>query len=929
MKNFIEDIDYKILFENANDAIFIENIEGKILSANRKACEMFGYTYDEFLKLYASDLVPPDIVSELDNLSEKLKESKNLNIRARNVKKNGEIFDVDISLRLLEISGKPIFFAIVRDISDIVTLRQDYREQWENYKTLAELSQNAILVHNGRDVLFANSKVFDLFGIPYDMNLTMQSLLMLANPDSRATMNEYAVKRLSGESVPEQYEISGNSYGGNPLNLILNARKITYDGKPSLLVNFTDITEFRQMENRLIFLNTLLKTISKVNQLLVRESDIPTLMIEISGMLEEIRQYKKVIPLLYENGELVVPKNLDVDENFNRFIDIAKNLFLNVLESKEPLFTHDISKCENVSDEVREKYSNSNVKSVSFVPIAYKGNINGIIVVCANEGHSWSDEERNLLVEVSEDLGFAIRSSELEKEKNSALDKLAQSEKLYHTLVELAPIAIGLHDGEKMIFVNNATLKILGYDNIDEIIGHSIFDLVSSESIDIAHKRVKSMVDNGKPAESIEEILKKKDGTKIVAEVNATPVEIDGEKKVLIIARDITERKLAEEKTVALEQKLLQAQKLEAIGRLAGGIAHEFNNLLNGIIGYAELLKENLSVSEPAFRYTELIFKTSLDAARLTRQILSFGKRTPKEEIPFEIKDSIREVIDILKQTVPRNINFVLELFDENTVIDGDIAQIEQVLMNLCVNAFDAMPQGGDLTIKTDIVDADNITYSEIPHNKYVHLIVSDTGIGMSNEIIENIFDPFFTTKEQGKGTGLGLSIAYSIINDHNGYIIVNSEQGKGTAFEIFLPHSEEKSESKFQFATPEIIKGSETILVADDEAVMLNLLIDLLQSRGYRVLTAMNGVEAVKLYDVKKDEIDLVILDVAMPQMDGLEALNKILEIDSAAKILMVSGYTQIDTVDKCISAGAKGFIRKPFRIFELSEKIWNTLHK
>ena len=929
MGSFIDKIDYKILFENANDAIFIEDIKGNILSVNQSACDMFGYTRDEFLRLNARDLVPPDIASGLDDLAEKLKKTKSLNVRARNIKKNGEIFDVDTSFQLLEIEGKQIFFAIVRDVSNIMKLQQSYKEQWENYKTLAELSQNAILVHNGVDVLFANSKVFDLFGVPYDKNITVKSLLALADPDSRAKMNEYTAKRLAGEPAPEQYEVSGSSYDGKSLNLVLNARKITYDGKPAILVNFTDITEFRQMEKKLVFLNSLLKAISKVNQFLVRENDISTLMAKISDVLEKVRQYKKVIPLLYENGKLSNLENLHIDENFSPCIEGENNLFSIVLESRKPLFISDISQYKDIPDELRDKYLKSDIRSVSFVPILYKDKLQGVIIVCANGIHDWSDEEKGLLLEVSEDLGFAIRAAELEKEKDTALQKLAQSEKLYHTLVELAPIAIGLHDGKKMVFANSFTLKMLGYDSIEEIIEHSIFDFVSDESLRMARSRIEFMLEKGETAEPIEEILKKKDGTKIVAEISATPVEIDGEKRILIIAQDITARKLAEEEKAALEQKLLQAQKLEAIGRLAGGIAHEFNNLLNGIIGYAELLKENLSVSEPAFRYTELIFKASLDAARLTRQILSFARRAPKEEIPFDIRDSVREVVEILKQTAPKNVNFILELGDEETIVNGDMAQIEQVLMNLCVNAFDAMPKGGDLIIKTDIADVDNLKHPEIPPNKYVHLLVSDTGTGMSKEVIEKIFDPFFTTKEQGKGTGLGLSIAYSIIDDHNGYIFVDSEEGKGTTFEILLPLSEEQARTRFQFVAPEIAKGTETILVADDETIVLNLLVDLLQSRGYRVLTASDGVEAAEIYSAKQDDIDLVILDVVMPRMDGLEALKKILETNPRAKVLMISGYAQIDTVDNCLQAGAKGFIRKPFRISEISEKIWNTLHQ
>ncbi|RKZ29928.1 hypothetical protein DRQ33_08355, partial [bacterium] len=583
-----------------------------------------------------------------------------------------------------------------------------------------------------------------------------------------------------------------------------------------------------------------------------------------------------------------------------------------------------------LSDDIKLYFQKIGIMTLGIIPIPsfdkHKKNY-GTLLVTIDREYFWSEEEKGLLIEVVEDLGFALNSIKLEQEKETILNKLAQSEELYRSLVNLAPIGIGLHDGKKLLFANDKAVEILGYDNFQQMSEKSLLDFVSTESVEMAKSRIERMFSADEPASPMEEILVRKDGTKIIAEVSAAPIEIDGEKRVLIVVHDITKRKKAEEEALALEQKLLQAQKLEAIGRLAGGIAHEFNNLLNGIIGYAELLKENLSASSSAFRYTELILKAGLDAAKLTRQILSFARRTPKEETPFLINEAIQEVVDILKQTAPRNVDIVMDLADEEIVIVGDMAQIEQVIMNLCVNAFDAMPQGGKLNIQTEIAQIKDDSHFEIPPGKYTRIKVSDTGIGMSEEILQNIFDPFFTTKEPREGTGLGLSIVYSIVHEHKGHIYANSTPGEGSTFEILLPISDSEAKTGPKFAAQSKVKGSETILVADDEPVMLNLMVDLLQSRGYRVLTAVDGVEAVELFKSRQDEIDLVILDVIMPNMDGLKALNQILEIEPYAKILVVSGYAQIDTVDKCLEAGAKGFIHKPLRIAELSEKIWNTL--
>ena len=318
MADFLDNIDYRILFRECNDAVFIEDMAGNILSVNKRAEELYGYTGREFTELKVTDLIPPNVADQLGEIVKTLKADKQLKLRTKNVKKNGEIFDVDVSLQVVEFSGKEIVFAIIRDISQLMELQRRHKEQWENYKTLAELSQNVIMVHNDKDVLFANNKLYELFRIPYDKKLSVPFLLSLADPECRKKMAEYSQKRLAGEYVPESYEISGYTIDGKTLNMILSARKITFDGKPAILVNFVDITEFRKMETKLKFLNKLLKAISMVNQLIVREKNIYPLLAGISNILENIGIYTNVLPFLYEDGELKCPDELSVDEKLKK-----------------------------------------------------------------------------------------------------------------------------------------------------------------------------------------------------------------------------------------------------------------------------------------------------------------------------------------------------------------------------------------------------------------------------------------------------------------------------------------------------------------------------------------------------------------------------------------------------------------------------------
>ena len=913
-------IDYKIIFEQANDAIFIEDFDGNILDVNPRACELFGYKKEELIGANASIFIPDDVKAILPEVVKRLKEQGKLTLRTQNITKDGRRLDVDVSLKVVQLGDKEVVLAIVRDISDLIELQN-------NYKTLAELSQNVILVHDGKNVLFANRKLYDLFAIPYDTPIDIPFLMSFADPPSRKVLQENIKKRFSGEPVPPEYEVSGKNMDGERFNLLVYGTTVTYNSRPAVLVNFVDITQFRRLERKLEFLNNLLKAISGINQLIVREKDISKILEGTSRLLKGVQNYKEVVYAVEFMGQLILPETLDPDfEKIWSEIVSHEKMFKGL---DEPLFVEDLKHLPGEHELLVDCADLTGARKIAVVPVSYGGKVHGVLCVFADSSEPWLEEEKSLLNEVAEDIGFALHSSLLEYEKQEALNKLAQSERLYKALVETAPVAIALHDGRRFVFVNKEFLRMTGYDDIEELSGKDIVELLAPESRQAAREGINEMLRTGKAFSPVEDVVIRKDGTRIFVELAAAPVNLDGKDYILVAGKDITQRKRAEYEAKALQEKLLQSQKLEAIGRLAGGIAHEFNNLLNGIIGYAELLKENISVSEPAFRYAELILKAGLDAAKLTRQILSFSRRAPRENISFSLNDAVKEVVDIIKQTIPRNVEILTALSTQPVIVHGDLAQVEQVIMNLCVNGVDAMPDGGKLIISTDTVSAEGTEYPDLPQGEYARLVVEDTGVGISEDIIDKIFDPFFTTKDPGEGTGLGLSIVYSIVHEHGGRIYVSSEVGRGTRFEVLFPLEKREPESEIARGTGEG-KSLEnaTILVADDEPVLLALLVDLLQSRGYRVLTAADGVQAVELYEKRRDEIDLVLLDILMPKMDGLEALEKIMKINPKARVLVISGYAHMDKVDACLEAGALGFIKKPFRISELSDKIWSALN-
>ncbi len=386
--------------------------------------------------------------------------------------------------------------------------------------------------------------------------------------------------------------------------------------------------------------------------------------------------------------------------------------------------------------------------------------------------------------------------------------------------------------------------------------------------------------------------------------------------------KDITKAK-------RLEAQFQQAQKLEAVGTLAGGIAHDFNNLLMGIQGNLSLIAMDIASTHPHYERLKKIEKQIQSGARLTSQFLGYARKGKYEVKPVDLNQMLKEASETFGRT-RKEVTIHRELAEGLLAIEADPGQIEQVLLNLFVNASDAMPGGGDLILKTMNVthkDMKGKLYDPRP-GKYVLLTVTDTGTGMDTETMERIFDPFFTTKEMGRGTGLGLASAYGIIKAHGGYIDVDSKKGQGATFSIYLPASERKVQEAVKTAEP-FIKGTGTVLLVDDEEVILEVGKELLEGMGYRVLTAKDGKEAIEVYDKDRDQIDIVVLDMVMPNMGGGQAYDRMKEINPDIKVLLSSGFSIDGKASEILERGCNGFIQKPFSMKELSGKIRDILEK
>jgi len=408
--------------------------------------------------------------------------------------------------------------------------------------------------------------------------------------------------------------------------------------------------------------------------------------------------------------------------------------------------------------------------------------------------------------------------------------------------------------------------------------------------------------------------------------VNSPIIHPDGSVSKLALIQDITEQKRAEEEQDNLREQLFQAQKMEAIGTLAGGIAHDFNNLLQAISGYSELLLTNTTMEDKTVAGLNRINRAARNGAQLVKGLLALGGRLETQRKPVDLNHHVEHVKALLSRTISKNIQIETYLADDPPVINADSIQIEQVLMNLGVNARDAMPDGGRLIFETSRVKLDEVyckSHLEVEPGDYVLLSVSDTGTGMGEQTAQRIFEPFFTTKHEEGGTGLGLAITYGIVKQHGGDIRCYSEPDRGTIFKIYFPAVEanaEVSESAYESLLP---GGTETILLVDDDESLRSLGEDMLSQMGYTVITASNGEEALNLFKRDSEKISLVILDLMMPEMDGQRCLEEILKSDSAAKVLVASGYSANGLTKKTIETGAKGFVHKPYEMRRLLQTI------
>jgi len=555
------------------------------------------------------------------------------------------------------------------------------------------------------------------------------------------------------------------------------------------------------------------------------------------------------------------------------------------------------------------------IQSWTSIPLRTKDTIAGVLVIAGTSYDLLGPKQAELVEAIGNTVSIAIHNARL-------FDLLRQSEHRYADLFENAPdLYLSVDRQHAIVGCNRSGAEMLGV-SAQSILGRPFECLFDAARTEAVRQMVDRMFAEGRVLKDVEEHVVSPRGIHLAVLVNSSLVFDDAGvgRTARIVARDITERK-------KMEAALLHAQKIDSIGNLAGGIAHDFNNILAAILGSASIMRRHLSDRVRLAKYVEIIESSARRGSSLTRQLLTFARKTETIAAPVDIHALIHETLDLFQRSVTKDITVRTNLSDEQITVNGDDGQIQQALLNLFLNARDAMPEKGVLTIATAAVPG-TARPAGAPENlsgPFVEIRITDTGRGIPRKIQDRIFEPFFTTKDNG--TGLGLSVVYGVLQNHGGFITLESNEGQGTSFSLFLPRHTAAAPGAARKRPQRLPRGTENILVIDDEPPVCEIAQDLLTSLGYTVYIAHDGREGVEFYRTRRANIDLILLDINMPVMSGTEAFEHLRAINPHVRVIIVTGYGKGSVDTPRFSSEVNGFVQKPFQIETLASKVRKVL--
>jgi len=876
---------YRTILENIEDGYFEVDLAGNFTFFNDAICRMLGYFRDEMMGMNNRKYTDPENAIKLyqafNNVYRTGIPVKGFEWEV--IRKDGAKRYSEVSISLIRNSkGQPIGFrGIARDTTERKKAEEALALSEERYRTLVEESFDGIFIRKGPKIVFANRRLYEMLGYR-EGELEGLDHWLVYHPEYQALIRERAQARMRGESVPSPYEVKflrkdGSSFWGE-----IQPKVIRFLGEPGLQVWARDNSERKRAEETLRVERERFRSLSE-------SAPFGMAMIDKDGLFKYINpKFKELL-------------GYDLND-----IPDGKTWFRKTCPDSD--YRHQV-----ISAWLEDSGSS---KPGERMP--------RVFTVKCKDG----SEKIIKFISVKSESGETLMTCENITERIRAEEAVRESEEYLNVLVNSLHTGIMVVDSEthNIVDVNKHVMDITGSSK-EEILGKVCHQYICPAEIGKC-----PITDLKQTIDCSEHIIIKANGEQVPILKSVVSVIHKGRQYLIESFVDLTEWKKIEKEMVSLQEQLRHSQKMEAIGRLAGGIAHDFSNLLTVIKGYAELSFPGLDTGDPLRGNIEEILKASERASNLTHKLLTFSRRQILEFKVINLNALLKDLDRMLHRILGEDIKLVYHLAKDIGKVKTDLGQIEQAVLNLAVNARDAMPSGGKLTIETSNVELSEAyaqTHIEVTLGRYVMISVSDSGAGMTPEVRERIFEPFFTTKEKGKGTGLGLSTVYGIVKQSGGNINVYSEPGLGTTFKIYLPRVEEEEDhlQRKDYGIS-LSTGDETILLAEDEQAVRELTARILRERGYQVYEAPDGREALAIAQRHPDrKIHLLLTDVVMPGMGGKELAEQLKLSTPDIKVLFISGYTDNAIVHHGILEEGINYIQKPFTIGILAKKIRQVL--
>jgi len=928
---------WRTTFDSITDMVSLLDLEGKILRCNMALKNFVGKPFNEIINRSCWEITL-GTKTPIENCPF-LRMKETLHRETTTFPLNDRWFNVSIDPILDEAGSLIGAVNIMCDMTESKQAEEALRESEDCYRDLVEFSQHLICTHDLRgQILSVNQDGAKLLGYEQS-SLLKKNIRNLLVPEVRNEFDTY-LDTIRKHGVAKGLMLLQTATGEKRVWEYNNTLRTEGVTAPIARAIAHDVTER-------ILAEKAVTRLSQENAIMAEIGRIITSTLNIEEVYEPFaEEVKKLIPfdrivINIINIEKSTVSNVYMagkgiaDRKVGEIYPLEGSGIAEMVRTKSSLLiqTEDFNEYKDRFPMLLSTFQ-VGFRSIMNVPLFSKGRIIGGLLLRSLKPYAYTDKDVRLAERVGNQIAGAIANAQLFIERKRVEETLRQSEEKYRTILE------NIQDGYLEVdlagnftFLNDAECRNLGYTR-EELIGMNNRQYTDETTARKLYQTFNGVYRTGEPVKVLDVEVIRKDGTKVFNEISVSLMR-DSEGKPIGfrgIARDVTERKRAEEERLALQEQLRQSQKMEAIGQLAGGVAHDFNNLLTVIHGYSELILTSLNENSRLRQDVREIIHASERASSLTRQLLAFSRKQVLQPKVLDLNAYVSNMDKMLRRMIGENIELMTLLAKDLGRIKADPGQIEQVILNLAVNARDAMLNGGKLTIETANIELDeNYTRSHIgvTPGHYVMLSVSDTGVGIAREVKERIFEPFFTTKEKGKGTGLGLSTVFGIIQQSGGNIWVYSEPGLGTTFKIYLPRIEEDTESlKPSAVSTKSLQGSETILLVEDEEIVRKLACTILQKNGYEVLEAPNGEEALRIVQGQNgNPIHLLVTDVVMPGMSGRQLADRLERVRPGTKVLFMSGYTDDTIVHHGVLDPGIAYIQKPFTPDALASKVRDIL--